>query len=124
MEAFPFILALSFAGGVIALVLFGFRALLRRLFYRLGGSVAAVKRLAAVFEQTFQVLIWIGFPLAFAWLGANALGYATAASYLAYLTGAVFASAAVVLGLTLLMLWLFVGEDSTPEDDAGSSASR
>lgn len=107
-------LILALAGGAIALVLFTTQWLLRRLFYRLGGSSAAASRASATLQQTVLVLIWIGFPLAFAWLGAHELGYATAEHYLGYLAGAVFATAAVVFGLMMLVLWLFVEEDDRP----------
>lgn len=108
----PLMFMLALAGGVIALVLFTSRWLLRRLFHRLGGNAPAVARLTATFQRTIQVLIgWIGFPLAFAWVGAQELGYATTERYLGYLAGAVFAAAAVVFGLMLLVIWLFVEED-------------
>lgn len=107
----PLMFVLAVAGGVIALVLFTSQWLLRRLFYRLGGSAPAVARLTVAFQHTIQVLMWIGFPLAFAWVGAHELGYATTEHYLGYVTGAVFVSAAVVFGLMILAIWLFVEED-------------
>jgi hypothetical protein len=102
---------LAFAGGAIALVLFTSQWLLRRLFYRLGGSSAAASRVTAAFQQTLHVLIWIAFPLGWCWVGAHELGYATAEHYLGYLAGAAFVTAAVVFGLMMLVLWLFVEED-------------
>src|SRR5438445_7719773 len=111
MDKWLFMFMLALAGGVIALVLFTSRWLLRRLFYRLGGNAPAVARLTGTFQHSIQVLISIGFSLAFVWVGAHELGYTTTEQYLGYLAGAVFVSAAVVFGLMLLVIWLFADEE-------------
>jgi hypothetical protein len=107
----PVMFMLVILGGLAAAFLFGSHWLVRKLFYQLGGSAESASRLTAALQQTLHVLVWIAFPLAWAWVGAHELGYATAAYYLGYLAGAAFLTAAVVFALFVLVLWFFVEED-------------